>query len=61
MRRLLPLAQTNALLVLSHDASSETSTAHDEQPYATRTLIREVSNVVVNVMLIVCSSSNRLG
>ena len=60
MRKLLPLAQTNALLVLSRDASSETSTARDEQPYATRTVICKVSNVVVNVTLVVCSSSNGL-
>ena len=60
MRKPLPLAQTNGLLVLSRDASNETSTARDEQPYAMRTLIREVSNVVVNVTLVSRSSSNRL-
>ena len=59
-RRLPLLAQTNGPLVLSRDASNETSTARDEQPYAIRTLIREVSNAVVNVTLVPRSSSNRL-
>ena len=59
MRKLLPLAQTNALLVLSHDASSETSTAHNEQLYVTCTLVHKVSNVDVNDTLVVRSSSSR--
>ena len=57
MRKPLPLAQTNAPLVLSLDASNETSTARNEQPYAIRTLICEVSNAGSKDTFIVHSSS----